>query len=354
MSEDQQNPEMLCIGNAIVDIFVQTDDAFLERFGVKDRIQHVEYPKIVEILKQFPDYSVGSGGGAANVAKIAALLGIRSGFIGTIGSGDPFAEVFERNLSGAGVQTFLSKSEAPTGACVFLQRYGEPDRIVAAPSAAYRLGPSDITADAVREAQVVVIDGYIMERGDLVQRVLDLAGEYGTVVALDVGSVELAKTYAAEIIAYCRKSPLVLFMNQDEATAFYNGLDHGIDDDGEDLNFVEKLLPRNPPLPQKVQTFLQKLTNDIFPIIAVKLGAKGAIVFVRGTAHRENTLTIIPQETTGAGDAFCAAFLSAWLRDKPIVECAGFGNKAAREVLDVNGTLVDQKKFVQIARMITG
>ncbi|MDR0375084.1 MAG: hypothetical protein LBH85_05105 [Treponema sp.] len=46
--------------------------------------------------------------------------------------------------------------------------------------------------------------------------------------------------------------------------------------------------------------------------------------------------------------------MGAWLRDKSFGECASFGNKAAREVLDVDGTFVDRKKMSGIARLLGG
>jgi sugar/nucleoside kinase (ribokinase family) len=350
--KDSDNLEMLCIGNALIDIFVQTDDSLLEKYGITDPVQHVEYEKIIEILTNFPNYSAGSGGGAANVAKIAALLGIRASFAGTVGA-DKFGGVFEKSLADAGARLFLAQGDEPTGVCIFLQRPGEPHRIAADPSVAYKLGPEHISEDAVRHARVVVIDGYILSRSPLVDRVFALAGQYGTVVALDVGSVEMAKAHAEDIIRYCKDYPLVLFMNLDEAEAFYGALNHDSDDDEEGLTLLEKLIARRNPLKQCIQTYLQKLTTgDLFPIIVVKLGAKGAMVFARGKALREDTLAIIPKNTVGAGDAFCAAFLGAWLRDKSLSECAGFGNRAAREVLDVNGTLVDKAKFSRLARIL--
>jgi sugar/nucleoside kinase (ribokinase family) len=352
--DDSNNLEILCIGNALIDIFVQTDTAFLKRFGLNEPVSHVKYEKITEILKNFPNYTVCSGGGAANVAKIAALLGVRTGFIGTVGPDDSCAKVFKKSLSDAGTRLFLTKTNEPTGVCVFLQRTDECNYTVASPSAAYRLGPDDVSEEAVQKAQIIVIDGFIIGRSELVQRIFDLSKKYGTVVALDVGSVEMAETYAKEIVSYCNEFPLILFMNQDEAEAFYRGLNHNLEDEDEEetASFMEKLLNRRNPLPQKVHTFLQKLVGDLFPVIVVKLGAKGAVVFAGGKAHREDTLAIIPKETSGAGDAFCAAFLGAWLHSRSFSECATFGNKAAREVLDVNGTLVDRKKFAGLARIL--
>jgi sugar/nucleoside kinase (ribokinase family) len=52
----------------------------------------------------------------------------------------------------------------------------------------------------------------------------------------------------------------------------------------------------------------------------------------------------------GAGDAFCAGFLTAWLRTKTLSECAAFGNKTARLVLNAPGAQTDEKSLKDLAR----
>ncbi|MDR2782856.1 MAG: adenosine kinase [Treponema sp.] len=354
VDDEDKKLEMLCIGNALVDIFVKVDNEQFRKLGIT-KPRHIEYEELFEILERFPNGNVVSGGGAANVAKVAALLGIRAGYMGAVGPDDEFAKVFEREMRAAGVTLFLIKERKPTGACVFLQREGEPNVTAVSISAAELLDAGDVREDAIRRARIVVIDGYILNREALVSRVLELAAEYGTVVAIDVGSVGMAGMYAPAIMRYCKEYPLLLFMNQEEADAFYRRVSGDTDNNEEKpAGFMDWLFARRNPLPLKMQTFFQKLANDLFPVIAVKLGAKGAMVFAGGNVHREDTLAVIPNETTGAGDAFCAAFLGAWLRDKSFGECASFGNKAAREVLDVDGTFVDRKKMSGIARLLGG
>jgi sugar/nucleoside kinase (ribokinase family) len=76
------------------------------------------------------------------------------------------------------------------------------------------------------------------------------------------------------------------------------------------------------------------------------------VVFAGGAIHREETHPIIPVDTTGAGDAFCGAFLSAWIRSKSLSECASLGNRVAREVLNVKGTGIDGKKLKGFAKQL--
>jgi len=92
--------------------------------------------------------------------------------------------------------------------------------------------------------------------------------------------------------------------------------------------------------------------GELYPIVVVKLGGRGAIVFAGGNVYHEGTFTITPRNTVGAGDAFCAAFISAWIRGKSLSECASLGNKVAREILEVPGTFIKSGKLKSFAKML--
>ena len=352
--------ELLCIGNALVDIFAQGEEHIDVRYGLDEKVQHIPMEQMREILSVLPEFNICSGGGAANVAKIAGLLGIETGFLGALGatpgieretsdSGrtekspfDQFGRLFEEQLKEAEVHTTLVQKASPTGICLILKMNDGEVKVAASPSAALELTEHDLDEESIRRAKVVVLDGFMLGRHGLVRRILELAHKYGTVVALDVSSAGLATERAVEIVTYARVYPLIIFMNEDEAVAFYQALSHK----QEPLEMDRSLSP------ELVDLFKNFTSHDIFPILTIKLGIRGAIVFANGNIYREETIPIIPLETTGAGDAFCAAFLAAWIRNKSLSECAALGNKAAREVLDVRGAQADPKILKQLGKQL--
>jgi sugar/nucleoside kinase (ribokinase family) len=345
--------ELLCIGNALVDVFAEGEEDIDLRYGLTEPVQHVSMERLREILSVLPEFSLVSGGGAANVAKIAGMLGVKTAFIGAIGSTpkgggtDQFGRVFEKDLAGAGVNVRLVRRPSPTGTCLILRMPDGSTRIAASPSAALELSEEDIDEDIIRRARVVVLDGYMLDRKKLINRILELADNYGTAVALDVSSVDLAGERALEIVTYARAYPLILFMNEAESRAFYQVLSH------DRAPFPESNEGKNEALsPEMLSLFRGFTANDLFPILTVKLGKRGAVVFAGGSVYREETIPVIPLETTGAGDAFSAAFLAAWIRDRSLGECADLGNRAAREILDVKGTRIDPKVLKQIERLL--
>ncbi|MSX96206.1 MAG: adenosine kinase, partial [Actinobacteria bacterium] len=77
--------DVLCIGNAIVDVLAHTDDAFLEDHGmVKGSMQITDPDRAHKIYAAMPPAVEMSGGSAANTAAGLASLGISAAFIGKV------------------------------------------------------------------------------------------------------------------------------------------------------------------------------------------------------------------------------------------------------------------------------
>jgi len=335
--------ELVAVGNALVDLVAVVDEDIPSALGLTPGTAiHVDYQRFSEIAVALPSPSASAGGGAANVAKISALLGVESAFIGCVGSrakggSDRFARQFEADLRRAGVAAHLIRSASPTGACAVIRRRDGPAAIAACPSAALDLQAEHLDETLIKEAKVLVVDGFILPRKALVDRAFELADRYGTVVALDAGSSSVAAEYALTILALAERQPLILFLNEAEAwtlaRAAFGGKDSA--DDGEEDG-------------DRFRDLLRMTEAGPFPVVVVKRGHRGAVVFAGGATHEAPTLSAVPYDDTGAGDAFAAGFLAAWIRDRPLSECAGLGNRIARETLAVPGTRLDEKRLRRI------
>jgi sugar/nucleoside kinase (ribokinase family) len=64
------------------------------------------------------------------------------------------------------------------------------------------------------------------------------------------------------------------------------------------------------------------------------------MVFSNGKAYKTKARKVKAVESTGAGDAFAAGFLAAWLRGEKPEQCGKAGNTAAALVLQAPGTKV--------------
>ena len=70
--------------------------------------------------------------------------------------------------------------------------------------------------------------------------------------------------------------------------------------------------------------------GELCPLVVIKDGGNGAHTICRddpaGRLYHEPALPVNVIDTTGAGDAFLAGFVRAWLDGKPISECLRWGN----------------------------
>ena len=282
--------ELLCIGNPLIDVFIDLKDSLAEKYGIVADMQHIE-PEMAEALLNDPaiDFSKAvkvSGGGAANVAKIASMLGIETAFAGSVGSVngslDTFAQLFDKEIADAGVFSALTKTNKKTGVCFICTVNGKV-RFAASPDAALEFTENDIGDDLLANAEVVVLDGFVLDRRSLVKQVLTKASRKGIPVALDTGSVFQIKNKAEEILTYGRSYPLIVFFNADEAIAFFNSIRKARDID---TNLSDK--EKETIILRDVCPMLKILTDgEIFPIMVVKLGSHGAVVMAGGNVYQK-------------------------------------------------------------------
>ncbi len=109
------------------------------------------------------------------------------------------------------------------------------------------------------------------------------------------------------------------------------------------LNEIEllKLTGRN-----KINDGLKALAKKSSGIIILKKGKKGAVAYA-DTIIREPATKNRARDSTGAGDVFNAAFLTAYLKNLPLKKCLKFGNWVAGEKVKHHGIVLPEKGRVK-------
>ena len=73
------------------------------------------------------------------------------------------------------------------------------------------------------------------------------------------------------------------------------------------------------------------------PLTVVKQGAQGATAISGDEELSASGQRVNAVDTTGAGDAFNAGFLSAWLTNMPLLDCLKAGNAKGAQAVSGRG-----------------
>jgi sugar/nucleoside kinase (ribokinase family) len=231
------------------------------------------------------------GGSAANTARWLARLGARTTLIAAVGRDAAGRALVDAVRSDGVVARVARPTGARTGRIGVVVARGGERSFVADRGAADRLSAEDLDAAWFRGADVLHLPAYSLIGEPLAGagwRGIELARAGGAVVSLDLASIGplLARGRTAALALVERARPDILFATVAEA---------------------ESVLGR-----YGVAGLL-----ELAPIAIVKRGEKGATVLALAGGERLRfevaTEHVHATDTTGAGDAFDAGFLVAWL-----------------------------------------
>ncbi len=228
------------------------------------------------------------GGAPANVAVAVARLGYPSAFLGQVGD-DPFGHYLAGVLQAdrVNVQGLKFSPQARTAlAFVSLAEGGERSFVFYRhPSADMLMTPGEVDLSII-DAQKIFHFGSIT-----------LIGEPSRSATL------AAVTHAQQnglLISYDPNLRLALWPDADSARAgMLGGLDyaHIVKVSDEEVEFLTGGQDVSP------------LWRDQMQIIVVTHGPKGATVYTRGSNYHMPGFSVVPVDTTGAGDGFVAGLL---------------------------------------------
>lgn len=253
------------------------------------------------------------GGSGANQAVWLAAAGTRVRFVGRVGA--PDLERHARVFREAGVEARLvADGEASTGRIVILVEAAGERTMFTDRGANRRLSVDDLPDPVLDGVTALHLSGYALFDPGPRAAVLDLvrrATERGLPVSVDPSSVGFLAAAGPEVFLGWVARAQVLFPNFDEGRLLTGS--------SEPETIVERLLERA-------------------PIVALTLGAEGALVATReGTTHTPTVPVPEVVDTTGAGDAFCGAFLASWLVDRDVVVAAELGVRAGARAVTAPG-----------------
>ena len=304
--------DVLALGNAIVDVLSHVDDAVID--GLPVNKGGMTLMGAVEAQDLYGTLGPGvecSGGSAANTVVGAAMLGVRTAFVGRVRD-DQLGHVFTHDIRAAGVQfdTVPATDGPETAVCMVMVTPDAHRTMCTHLGASIELGPDDVDEALVRDSAVLYLEGYLWDppgAREAMRRAIRIAKDEGRAVALSLSDPFAVDRHRADFLDLVDNDVDILFANEHELTSLY-----GIDD-------------------------LDAAFNEVMPLVKVAActrGEHGAVIVGDGETH------VIPAEpaaqvvdTTGAGDLFAAGFLAGWTQGRNLHDCGRMGAVAAAEVI---------------------
>jgi len=307
---------VVAVGNALVDVIAQTDDAFItlqsETYGMeKGAMTLIEQDRAVQLYDQMPEGTETSGGSAANTMAGFASFGGKGGFIGKVAE-DELGKTFQNDIKSIGIQfdTQPLIMGAQTGRCLICVTPDAERTMNTFLGASVELGADDIDKDLIANAKVTYLEGYLYDRDQAKQAFVaaaEAAHNNGHRVSLTLSDPFCVDRHRSDFLGLVENHVDILFANEDEIKSLYMQ---------QDFEDAKSAVSKN------------------VEIAVLTRGEKGAVIIADGQEH------IIPAapvaevvDTTGAGDQFAAGFLYGFTEGLGMEEAGKLGALAAGEVI---------------------
>jgi sugar/nucleoside kinase (ribokinase family) len=245
--------------------------------------------------------TIGGGGQAANFCAWTAALGEKVRLVTRVGD-DERGRRLVGDLEANGVEVCAVWAPEATGAIAVLVGSDGQRTMATQRGATVGLSPDDLDESWFRDAQLIHVPAYslfVEPLASATRAAIRLVREGGGMLAVDLSSAAGLRTFGPTRMAYvlARLSPEVLFATTNEADTLAVPLE------------------------------------SLAQVPVLKLGHAGCRVY--GRTIPAPAATVI--DSTGAGDAFAAAFCVAWLRGATPVESAERAVDVATQAVGLPG-----------------
>jgi sugar/nucleoside kinase (ribokinase family) len=309
--------DVLAIGNAIVDIIADMNDAFIASQGLtKGSMQLIDEERAQALYGHMGPAREISGGSAANTLAGLARLGQKTAFIGQVAN-DQLGEVFAHDIRAGGIHFDVpARVGAPsTARCYILVTPDAQRTMNTFLGASQYLPASVLDTSLIESAAILYLEGYLWDPEEpraAMRTAIDIARAAGRKVALTLSDAFVISRHGPDFLAEMDAGRIdILFSNEVEICALNNS------DDFE----------------ASVAAIAAKV-----PLLVCTRGEHGAIGVengVRTEVRAEPVAQLI--DTTGAGDLFAAGVFAGLAQGRPMAECLTMGAVCAAEVISHYG-----------------
>ena len=325
--------DVLCIGNAIVDVLADADDAFLSKQGLhKGSMRLIDEEEAVRLYDAMGHGREISGGSAGNTAAGLASLGIKAAFVGQVAN-DQLGQIYRHDIESQGID-FLVPARDDVGATARSLILVTPDAqrtMNTFLGAAQLLEKESVNLAAVADSAITYLEGYLWDPAApraAMEAAMEAAHAAGRKVAFTLSDTFCVDRHRDGFWQLLRGGKIdILFANEAEAAAMAM------------VNDVEEAIPA---LSAYVDTLVVTRSEQ---------GASAVAGVERADVAAEPIQQLV--DTTGAGDLFAAGFLAGQARGLSLEASLKLGAIAAAEVIQHYGAR-PEKDLRQLASGLLG
>lgn len=302
--------QVVGIGNAIVDVFSQADDSFLEMMGIEKSImQLVERERGELLYAAMRERVQAPGGSVANTLAGLGNLGLTTAFIGRVHD-DALGRFYARTMADEGtdfVNAPVAGGELPTSrSMIFVSPDGERSMNTYL-GISSELGPDDVSDDVAGQAEVLFLEGYLYDKPKgkaAFERAARLCQQNG-------GKAGIALS-----------DPFCVDRHRDDFRRLVRDLDYVIGNEHEWCSLYQTDL----------DGALKQAVADAGLVVCTRSGDE--VIVMRGDERAVVPVRrVVPVDATGAGDQFAAGFLYGMATGQSLATAGRMGCVAAAEVI---------------------
>ena len=309
--------DVLCIGNAIVDIIARCEDDFLVEHGIIKGAMNLIDAERAELLYSHMGPAIeASGGSAGNTAAGVASFGGKAAYFGKVAA-DHLGQIFTHDIHAQGVafDTRPLNGPPPTArSMIFVTPDGERSMNTYL-GACMELGPEDVEPTKAAASKVTYFEGYLWDpprAKEAIRMTAKLAHDAGREVSMTLSDPFCVDRFREEFLELMRSGTVdIVFANEHELVSLY-----------QTSSFEEALAA---------------IRRDC-KLAAVTRSENGSVI-VQGdeTAVVEAIEIEELVDTTGAGDLYAAGFLHGYTNGRTLQDCGKLGSLAAGLVIQQIG-----------------
>jgi sugar/nucleoside kinase (ribokinase family) len=307
------SPDILAIGDAIVDVIATCEDDFIAERGLpKGGMQLLNAEQARDLYAAMGPGREISGGSAANSMAGAAALGLEAAFVGQVAD-DQLGTIFAHDMRSLGVrfETPPIPDPPPTGRCLILVTPDAQRTMNTSPGASHELTPAALDPELIRAASITFLEGYLW------------GPERPRAAMLEAARIAHS---ARRKVAFTLSESLCI---GDRREGVLGMIEAGT----ADILFANEDEVRHLTGCSELADCIEALVKHV-PTLVITRGANGAVA-VEGDNRVEIAAVPVDRivDTTGAGDLFAAGFLAARCRGRPLKACLETGAICAAEVI---------------------